>query len=187
MDTKLEKSKNLLTKELDDINNRVRAIATNTKVDKAHSDELEKIIKILRINLNNLNIEKAKFSQEMNLGNMSDKASILRDHSDKVIASMNTATDVLTEKNKNLQAEMESLSKEISKKHNILQSNNQQFNNFKSQLNGKMNLLATRDRMLQLSQERNTYKKKIIYLLFSAIITLLILMVAGYVYLNNRK
>jgi hypothetical protein len=43
-----------------------------------------------------------------------------------------------------------------------------------------MQLVATRDRMLQLSQERNMYKKKVIYVLFSIVIALLVAIISAY-------
>jgi len=50
-----------------------------------------------------------------------------------------------------------------------------------------LNLIATRDRMLQLSQERNIYKKKIIYLLFSIIIAILIITILLFTIYNKKK
>lgn len=49
-----------------------------------------------------------------------------------------------------------------------------------------LNLIATRDRMLQLSQERNIYTKKIIYILLSVIISILIITISLF-RLYNKK
>ncbi len=61
-----------------------------------------------------------------------------------------------------------------------LKNNNNLFQKYSKDIQNKMQLVATRDRMLQLSQERNIYKKKVIYVLFSIIITLLIAVVSAY-------
>jgi hypothetical protein len=68
-----------------------------------------------------------------------------------------------------------------------LKNNNNLFQKYSHDIQNKMQLVATRDRMLQLSQERNLYKKKIIYVLFSIIIALLICVVAVYTFFGKNK
>jgi hypothetical protein len=46
----------------------------------------------------------------------------------------------------------------------------------------KKNLLVTRKRMLDVSKERNDYKRKIVYILLSVILALLLLLLSYYVY-----
>lgn len=48
------------------------------------------------------------------------------------------------------------------------------------QLKKRLQTAATRDRMLQLSQERNIYKKKVIYVLLAIIIALITAILASY-------
>lgn len=60
----------------------------------------------------------------------------------------------------------------------------------KQQLNEieeKNKLILTRSRMLQLSQEKNIYKKKIIYSLISIIFLILIITLSTYVYFSKKK
>jgi len=49
----------------------------------------------------------------------------------------------------------------------------------------KERLIDTRNRMLQLSQEKNIYKNKIIYTLFAVIIGIILVLLAVYVYFNK--
>jgi len=67
-----------------------------------------------------------------------------------------------------------------------LKNNNNLFQKYSQDIQNKMQLVATRDRMLQLSQERNVYKKKVIYVLFSIIITLLIAVVSAYTFFGKN-
>lgn len=50
----------------------------------------------------------------------------------------------------------------------------------------KEKLLLTRSRMLQISQDRNAYKKKIIYTLLSIIFIIFILIILSYVMFKKR-
>ena len=75
----------------------------------------------------------------------------------------------------------------INKYRQTLQNNNTLFTKYSKDIQDKMQLVATRDRMLQLSQERNIYKKKVIYVLFSIIITLLISIVSAYTFFGKNK
>ncbi len=61
-----------------------------------------------------------------------------------------------------------------------------QLNTQKNLLEKKRNILLTRNRMLQLSQDRNYYKQKIIYTLISLIFTCIILVLMGYTLFNRR-
>lgn len=51
----------------------------------------------------------------------------------------------------------------------------------------KRQLIATRDRMLQLSQERNIYKQKIVYVLLAIIVALLIGSISVYTIFNRMR
>lgn len=54
------------------------------------------------------------------------------------------------------------------------------------EIDNKRNLIMTRDRMLQLSHEKNIYKRKVIFTLISLIFLIIIIMIAVYVY-NSKK
>lgn len=60
-------------------------------------------------------------------------------------------------------------------------------NNQKSLLEEKRAILLTRNRMLQLSQDRNNYKQKIIYTLISLIIACFILVLIGYTAFGRNR
>ena len=74
----------------------------------------------------------------------------------------------------------------INDKNNILSQKHEiQLNQLK-EIQDKEDLLLTRSRMLQIAQDRNTYKKKIIYTLLAIIFGLFILILFIYV-LFTRK
>ncbi len=56
-----------------------------------------------------------------------------------------------------------------------------------NEIDEKNKLILTRERMLQLSQEENSYKKKIIYSLIAIILLILILTLSTYVYFSRKK
>ena len=97
------------------------------------------------------------------------------------------AVDKLNEINKTLQDaqvrttnDIQTTNKTIQTYKQTLQNNNLLFNKYSDDIKNNMQLVATRDRMLQLSQEINVYKKKIIYVLLSIIIALIVFVISGY-------
>lgn len=84
-----------------------------------------------------------------------------------------------------LRKDIEETSKSIKKYRTTLKNNNNLFKKYSDDIKNKMQLVATRDRMLQLSQERNIYKKKLIFVLFTIIIALLIAII--FTYTNYSK
>ncbi len=50
----------------------------------------------------------------------------------------------------------------------------------------KQKLVLTRSRMLQIAQEKNIFKKKIIYTLLAIILIILILTLCAYVYISKK-
>lgn len=66
-----------------------------------------------------------------------------------------------------------------------LSNNEMLFRKYNNDIRKKKELVATRDRMLQLSQERNVYKQKMIYVLLSIIITLVVIVIAIYSFFNK--
>ena len=53
------------------------------------------------------------------------------------------------------------------------------------EIEDKKKLIETRNRMLQISQEKNIYKKKIIYTLISIIIAISLIIITGYTFFNR--
>jgi len=76
--------------------------------------------------------------------------------------------------------DIQNTSKDIQNYRQTLLHNNLLFSKYSDDIKNKMQQVATRDRMLQISQERNLYKKKIIYVLVSMIIALIISVIFGY-------
>lgn len=66
-----------------------------------------------------------------------------------------------------------------------LSNNEMLFNKYNDDIRKKKDLVATRDRMLQLSQERNIYKQKMIFVLLSVIIALVVMVIVIYSIFNK--
>ena len=75
---------------------------------------------------------------------------------------------------------------QISLLQSELQGKNDQIFGQAEEIANKKKLLETRNRMLQLSIERNVYKKKVIYTLFSIILAILIIVLVSYSYFNRK-
>jgi tetrahydromethanopterin S-methyltransferase subunit F len=97
------------------------------------------------------------------------------------------AVDELNDINKKLitiqrqtEQDIQNTSESIRNYRRTLNNNHKLFQKYSNDIKHKMQLVATRDRMLQLSQERNMYKKKVIYVLFSIVIALLVAIISAY-------
>jgi ATP-dependent Zn protease len=75
----------------------------------------------------------------------------------------------------------------IQKKNETLEEKQKQVYGQSQEIDDKMKLLDTRNKMLQLSIDRNIYKKKVIYSLLSVILLLLIGILCFYAFFNNAK
>jgi hypothetical protein len=85
-------------------------------------------------------------------------------------------------------AKLTSLAKnQISNQLGQMAKDQQQVTDYEELIRGRAHVIATRDRMLQLSQERNMYKKKIIYVLLAIIIGLLVAIIATYLTFTKRR
>ena len=119
--------------------------------------------------------------------NNQDKAKniISRLHaSAKELGDMN---NTIIELQKSATEDINKTAEDIENYKQTLKNNNNLFQKYTNDIQNKMQLVATRDRMLQLSQERNIYKKKVIYVLFSIIITLLIAVVSAYTFFGKKN
>ena len=81
----------------------------------------------------------------------------------------------------NVQLQQASLQELESKNKDLVHKQQIQLNQIK-EIEDKEKLLLTRSRMLQISQDRNAYKKKIIYSLIAAIFVIFIFTLAMYVF-----
>lgn len=88
---------------------------------------------------------------------------------------------------KQAEGSISTLSTDIAKASDMLQANQHAYSKYGTEIRNKMGVIATRDRMLQLSQERNMYKKKIIYVLLAIIIGLLIAVIAIYTFFSKKR
>ena len=86
----------------------------------------------------------------------------------------------------NTQAIINETSTLIEKKADTLDEKQKQVYGQTKEIEDKMRLLETRDKMLQLSIDRNFYKKKVIYSLFSVILAFVILMICFYAFFNKK-
>jgi hypothetical protein len=105
--------------------------------------------------------------QEQMINNLNSQISALRKRLEKVNGQINTQS-----------AELKSGEQELSERQARILAQQREIDN-------KKKLVESRNRMLQLSIEKNVYKKKVIYSLISAIIAVLILMLLGYSYMNR--
>lgn len=76
---------------------------------------------------------------------------------------------------------------EIEKKNSILEEKQKQVYGQSQEIDEKLKLLDTRNRMLQLSIDRNVYKKKVIYSLLAVIIALVVGMALLYSFYNKNS
>jgi|TARA_B110000495_G_C22802168_1_gene468562 hypothetical protein len=89
---------------------------------------------------------------------------------------------------------MSNASNIIAEQNSLLQQQNEQLNNKRMrneiQLNAieaKKNIINTRARMLQIAQENNVYKQKIIYTLIAFIFAVFIAILVMYVFYSKKK
>ena len=75
---------------------------------------------------------------------------------------------------------------EIDKKANQISEKQKQVYGQSPEIDDKMNLLDTRNKMLQLSIDQNIYKKKVIYSLLSVIIALIVGMIFFYTFFSKK-
>jgi hypothetical protein len=86
----------------------------------------------------------------------------------------------------NIKSVINETSSLIEKKSDTLEEKQKQVYGQTKEIEDKMRLLETRDKMLQLSIDRNLYKKKVIYSLFSIILAFIILMICFYAFFNKK-
>ena len=77
-------------------------------------------------------------------------------------------------------------SNQIEKKSDSLEEKQKQVYGQTKEIEDKMRLLETRNKMLELSIDRNLYKKKVIYSLFSVILAFVIIMICFYAFFNKK-
>lgn len=148
-------------------------------VDKSN-DEINKA----RNKVNELNVLKNYLTSKINTPQ--PNTNHLLNMQSKVIAELNKQQEELKQlilkKNAELKAQRDAISlKETDINERILRSEAQQ-----TEIEYKKQILETRNRMLQLSQEKNLYKKKMIYTLLAVIIFILLIIISSYTFYVRR-
>lgn len=112
---------------------------------------------------------------------------VLKEKYEEAIDKLNKINIDLQDANNNTLRDIDNTHKSIIDYRQTLMNNNSLFNKYSDDIKNNTQLVATRDRMLQISQERNVYKQKIIYVLISMIIALTILVISGYTIYSKFK
>jgi predicted nucleic acid-binding Zn-ribbon protein len=120
-----------------------------------------------------LTFEPSSVNQETKLIDLQNKYS-------EALSKLNEINKSLQDAQVRTANDIQDTNKNIQNYKQTLQNNNLLFNKYSDDIKNNVQLVATRDRMLQLSQERNVYKKKIIYVLLSMIIALIVFVMSGY-------
>lgn len=100
---------------------------------------------------------------------------------------MQQQTEAIKQRIIDTQGDLERQSKEINEKENEINKKNEQIYGQSEQIESKKRLMETRNRMLQLSIEKNRYKKKVIWTLLAFVIAILAIMLFTYAILNKKK
>ena len=87
--------------------------------------------------------------------------------------------------NKNISLQTSSIADINSKNDDLMKKQTIQLQQLK-EIEDKEKLLLTRSRMLQISQDRNSYKKKIIYSLIAVIFAIFIFTLVAYIFFTRK-
>ncbi len=105
----------------------------------------------------------------------------------KAIAELTQRQNSLMEQIQNNMKDINRHSEDIRQKDKEIEEKMVRGQLQRREIDFKQNLVLTRNRMLQLSQEKNVYKKKIIYTISSVIIFLVLIMLSTYIYFSKTK
>jgi flagellar motility protein MotE (MotC chaperone) len=106
---------------------------------------------------------------------------------DELLIQLSEQENITQEEKDRLRAFINSQDSDIQGFDNNLKEKKEQLEALNKQIENKMKLIETRNRMLQVSIEKNNYKKKVIYTLISIILAIIIIMLVAYVYFNKKK
>lgn len=118
------------------------------------------------------------------------------DENQQQMVALSEAQDAI---NSALQDSISQLQQNIGNTHATLKAHDQMLANVSSDITGKQKraiqqamdieqkaeLMNTRNRMLELSMEKNIYKRKVIYTILALILAVIVMLVAGYVTFNK--
>ena len=149
--------------------------------------DLENAKQFTELQIQDLDTIRTTLINEPQAGNEKKTVTELQQKYTEAIANLNLINEKLKNTQKKITNDITNTNTEILKYRKTLDTNNDLFNKYSDDIQNKMQIVATRDRMLQLSQERNVYKKKIIYVLLSIIIALIIAVIYSYNLFSNPK
>ncbi len=86
-----------------------------------------------------------------------------------------------------IQSKIDQQNTVIQKKAKLIDDKQKQVFGQSQELDDKLKLLETRNKMLQLSIERNAYKKKVIYTILSIILVITVAMLCIYGFMNKKN
>lgn len=103
-----------------------------------------------------------------------------------ISSGASTVNDLLQSLDNNIDTQQNYIQNINQVNNNILQKQEIQINQLK-EIQEKEKLLLTRSRMLQIAQDRNSYKKKMIYTLLAIIFVIFILILVTYVLFTRKS
>mgnify|MGYP003705891503 CR=1 FL=1 len=95
-------------------------------------------------------------------------------------------TNIKSEIEKDIEHKIEELGISYTGANTRLADNKRVFDRLMNDISSKKNVVATRDRMLQLSQERNVYKQKVMNILISSLVAIIIMIIFSYTLFSKK-
>lgn len=95
-------------------------------------------------------------------------------------------TNIISEIEKVIEDKIDYLGNSYKRANTRLADNKRVFDRLMNDISNKKNVVATRDRMLQLSQERNVYKQKVMNILISSLVAIIIMIIFSYTVFSKK-
>ena len=99
--------------------------------------------------------------------------------------NLNQERDTLQEQINNTKQIISAQEREIATKSNEIRTREEILKDKDNNVSDNRSLLNVRDRMLQLSQDKNIYKQKVIYTLIALIISVFMIVICGYIFFGG--
>jgi len=157
---------------------------TSKSIESMSAQELANTIRQLQQELQKLRAYASSSGIEVS-GGSEMTLSTIEHEQQAMINSLENNIKVLTDRLIALQNNIKQQSNDLKTNELSLEEKQAQIIAQETEIENKKKLLLTRDRMLQLSIEKNVYKKKVIYTLLSIIIVIIIMMLVGYAFMNK--
>jgi len=156
---------------------------SSEQIENMNATELQQKIAQLKVILSQL----IAYSSSRGVDIPSSEADVqtFEQQQEQMINSLNSQINALRKRLENVNGQINTQSAELKTGEQELTERQARILAQQREIDNKKKLVESRNRMLQLSIEKNVYKKKVIYSLISAIIAVLILMLLGYSYMNR--